>query len=247
MTPVSSASLMGRTIVVTPAYNEAENIVALVREVMAIAGVAGMVIVDDHSPDGTGRLVRELQAEFPEVHLLQPARRLGRGGSAIAGLLRALELGADRIVEMDADFSHAPGGIPALLQASTRHDLVIGSRLVLGGSDRQRPLLRRLVTRLACAAVRLLLGMTVRDPTSGFRCYRREVLEAARLSELLSTGPSELIEILHRVLLAGFTVGEIPIEFTDRRKGRSKLHVFLLLDTLRMVVRFRWRYGKGGT
>jgi dolichol-phosphate mannosyltransferase len=238
---------MGRTLVVAPAYNEAENIVALVREVMAVPGIAGMIVVDDNSPDGTGQLVRELQAELHGVHLLQPDRRLGRGGSAIAGLIRALELEADRIIEMDADFSHSPSSIPALLQASSCYPLVIGSRLVPGGDDRQRPLLRRLVTRLACAAVRLLLGMPVRDPTSGFRCYHRDVLEKVKLSELLSTGPSELIEILHRALLAGFVAGEIPIEFIDRRKGRSKLHVFLLLDTLRMVVRFRWRYGKKGT
>lgn len=232
-----------RTIVVTPTYNEALNIVPLIREVMALPGVSAMVVVDDNSPDGTGRLVQELQDEISGVHLLQPAQRLGRGGAAIAGLRMALELGADRVIEMDSDYSHTPHFIPVLLQESAHYDLVIGSRLVPGGGDRCRPFLRRVVTRLACAYVRLLLNMEVRDPTSGFRCYRRDVLSAVKLSELISTGPSELLEILHLALLRGFTAGEIPIEFIDRRHGQTKLHFFLLLDTMRMVVKLRWLYG----
>lgn len=245
MNTVGAGKVFARTIVITPTYNEAANIVALLREVMAIPAISAIVVVDDNSPDGTGNLVRALQGEIPGIHLLQPSRRLGRGGSAIAGLLKAMELGADRVIEMDSDLSHAPRFIPALLDASERYDLVIGSRLVAGGDDEQRPKFRRLLTRLSCAYVRRVLGMAVGDPTSGFRCYSSELLAAIDLSQLISTGPSELLEILHRSLLAGFTVGEVPIAFTDRQLGRSKLHIFLLLDTMRMVIKLRILHGKG--
>ena len=226
--------------VMIPTYNEAENIVSLLDGLFAL-GLEGMevVVVDDHSPDGTWRLVEEYAKDNPWVHLLLRHNRRGRGSAGVDGFRWALEQGASLILEMDADHSHQPSHIPAMIEAAKGADVVLGSRFVGQGSDNQRGLVRRLITKMAGVYVRALLGLKVRDVSSGFRLFRREVLAQLDLDNLVSAGPSIVLEVLFKTVLLGFRVVEVPIQFVDRRQGRTKLDNITLLETLVMVLRLR--------
>ena len=226
--------------VMIPTYNEAENIVSLLDGLFAL-GLEGMevVVVDDHSPDGTWRLVEEYAKNNPWVHLLLRYKRRGRGSAGVDGFRWALEQGASLILEMDADHSHQPRHIPAMIEAAKGADVVLGSRFVGQGSDNQRGLVRRLITKMAGVYVRTLLGLKVRDVSSGFRLFRREVLAQLDLDNLVSAGPSIVLEVLFKTVLLGFRVVEVPIQFVDRRQGRTKLDNITLLETLVMVLRLR--------
>ncbi len=216
-----------RTVVVVPTYNERENIGDLVTALLDL-GVPGLevLVVDDASPDGTGEVVRAIAAARPGVHLLARAGERGRGVAGREGFLRALALGADRVVEMDADFSHEPRAVPALLaRLDEGADVAIGSRFVTGGAQRSRGALRRLVTRVSIAYVRALLGIGVRDPNSGFRAFRREALARIDPASLTATGPAIVHEVLLRAARAGCRIAEVPVHFVDRERGRSKLGV----------------------
>jgi dolichol-phosphate mannosyltransferase len=226
--------------VMIPTYNEAENIIPLLKELF-LQPIEGMeaVVVDDCSPDGTGRLVEEYAVREPRVHLLSRENRRGRGSAGVDGFRWAMAEGASLILEMDADFSHQPRHIPAMIEALDRADVVLGSRFVGNGTDNHRGLVRRLITKLAGVYVRTLLGLKVRDVSSGFRLFKREVLAQIDLDNLVSAGPSIVLEVLFKTILLGFKVVEVPIQFEDRRQGETKLDNITLMETLVMVLRLR--------
>jgi dolichol-phosphate mannosyltransferase len=213
-----------KTLVMIPTYNEADNIAALIAAILGL-GLDGLevVVVDDQSPDGTAGIVEGIAGRDRRVKLLSRAGPAGRGWAGRDGFLYGLEGGAHFLVEMDGDFSHQPKHIPALLAAMSDCDLAIGSRLVPGGSDWDRPIFRRWLTLAANAYARLLLRLPVGDTNSGFRCFSRRALEAVRPATLRSRGPAILHETLYRARRAGLRFKEVPIEFIDRKKGDSKL------------------------
>jgi dolichol-phosphate mannosyltransferase len=235
-----------RCVVVIPTYNERENIAPLIGELLTLPLPLEILVVDDDSPDGTAEIVRGLAKQHPEVHLLLRTGERGRGTAGIAGFRKALEMGAEVVVEMDADFSHHPRHLPALLGRIRDCDVVLGSRFVPGGADLERGLLRRVISRLAGVYVRTLLGLQVRDATSGFRCFRREVLASLDLDGMVSTGPSLVLEVLYRLTLGGWKICETPIVFRDRSRGESKLRLRILLETLLVVWKIRFQHGQSG-
>lgn len=232
-----------KTIVMIPTYNERENIGRLIGDILALE-IRGhelhALVVDDNSPDGTSQAVEELARQNPRVHLMTRKTERGRGSAGIAGFREALRMNADFSIEMDADFSHDPKYIPAILAAADEgYDVVIGSRFVRGGSDDDRGPVRQVVTKLAGVYVRTLLKLRIRDVSSGYRCFSRKALEELDLGSLISTGPSIVLEILFRCALRKMRIKEIPIVFIDRRLGETKLNVGTLMKTLMMVARFR--------
>ena len=232
-------------VVVIPTYNERESIESLIREVLSLSLELNILVVDDNSPDGTGAIVSTLAEENPKVNLLTRKKRKGRGSAGVDGFKKALEIGADLIIEMDADFSHHPRHIPALVANADNYKVVLGSRFVAGGADRDRGMLRQMVTRLAGLYVRTSLGISIRDVSSGYRCFRKEVFEKVDLDDMISAGPAIVLEILYKVCLNGFSVKEVPIIFEDRRQGQTKLDTITLLETLVMVLRLRKMHRQG--
>jgi glycosyltransferase involved in cell wall biosynthesis len=211
--------------VIVPTYNEAENIGELVPMLLDLPLDLGVIVVDDNSPDGTGALADALAAQNPgRVTVIHRAGKLGLGTAYLSGFVVALKEGTPFVITMDADFSHHPRYIPAMVEAGQAGaDLVIGSRYAPGGSNPDFPFHRRVLSRGANLIARTLLGLHARDATAGFRCYRREVLETLPLETIFSSGYSFLVEMLFLVERAGFKVAEVPICFEDRQKGMSKI------------------------
>jgi dolichol-phosphate mannosyltransferase len=229
-----------KTYAMIPTYNERENIGNLIREILNLKiPDIHIVVVDDNSPDGTSEVVQNLSKEHPEVELLLRTTGRGRGSAGIAGFKYALEHGADFVIEMDADFSHHPKYIPPMLEAIQNADMVIGSRFISGGKDVNRGIIRKVITILAGIYVRVLLGLKIRDVSSGYRCFKRKVLEAIELDSIISTGPSIVSEVFYRAHLKGFSLQEIPIKFEDRTHGQTKLNYKILIKTLLMVLKFK--------
>ncbi len=228
-------------VIMIPTYNEAGNIEALVREIMSLPleHDLAVLVVDDDSPDGTGEIVARLAAEDARIRLLTRTEKRGRGLAGIEGFRQSLSLRADYIIEMDGDGSHQPRYIPALLEQAGRSDLVIGSRCIQGGKDADRPFYRRFMTFLARNYVRCRFGIGVRDVSSGFRCFRRAVLEKIGLDGLISVGPSVVLEILDRAHRLNFRITEVPIVFLERKQGQTKLTVRTLVQTLLMTFKFK--------
>jgi dolichol-phosphate mannosyltransferase len=224
--------------VVIPTYNEHDTIEPLLAQILALPRFR-VLVVDDNSPDGTGDLVAAHAREEPRVGLLSRAGKQGLGTAYLAGFRRALDEGARYIFEMDADFSHDPGYLPQLLEAAERYDLVLGSRYVPGGGTTDWGMMRRLISRGGNLYAGLILGLPVSDATGGFRCYRREVLEAVPLDAVRSNGYSFQIEMVYRTLRAGFRVGEVPIIFPDRRVGQSKMSRRIVVEALITVWKLR--------
>ena len=225
-------------IVMLPTYNEADNIRPMIEAVLAQDPRIRVLVVDDDSPDGTAAIAQDMARENPRVHVMVRRERRGRGYAGVEGLLRCVEMGGDPIVEMDADFSHDPAHLPAILAAAERCDVVIGSRGVEGGGESGRGLARRFITRAAGIYLRLMLGVPrVKDPTSGYRCFRRRVLEAIRLDTLRSPGPSIVSEILFRC--RRLRICEVPICFRQRTRGRSKFNLKAMTDSLLAALRLR--------
>lgn len=229
-----------RVLVMVPTYNERGNVAALVSEIFAL-NVPGLeiLIVDDESPDGTAELVKELARARPGLRLLRRPPPAGRGLAGRDGYLYGLECGASFLIEMDGDLSHSPRYIPVLLGAMSDCDLALGSRLAPGGGDRERPLYRRLLTVFGNGYARLLLGLSVADVNSGYRCFSRKALEAISPATLKSTGPSIVHETLYRAARACLQVREVPIEFVDRKSGSSKLGVRLVLAGWLAILKLR--------
>jgi dolichol-phosphate mannosyltransferase len=233
-----------RVVVMIPTYNEAENIAGLIKDILALQVPYDLqvLVADDNSPDGTWKIVQGLARRNRRVHILRRMKRRGRGAGGIDGFRESLRRGADYVVEMDGDYSHQPGHIPALLQAAGGYDLVLGSRFIAGGRDADRSLLRRLITRLVRAFIRSRFHLPVRDVSSGFRVFRRRTLEALDLDDLVSVGPSVVLETLYKAHLLGLAIGEVPIVFVDRTRGKTKLSCLTLLETLVMAFQFKRRF-----
>lgn len=234
---------MPDVLIVIPTYNERDNVPALIDMLLELPVDLGVIIVDDHSPDGTGEIADKLAAKNPQqVFVIHRAGKLGLGTAYLAGFRDGLATGAARLMTMDADFSHHPRFIPDIVRASReKYDLVIGSRYVRGGDAPDFPMRRRLLSSGANTVARVALGLKAHDVTAGFRCYRREVLEALPLDTVFSSGYSFLIEMLFLVQRAGFSVGEVPIIFEDRKEGKSKISEREILKAMYTVVRLSWR------
>jgi len=226
-----------KSTVIIPTYNERENIVLLVPEILALPLGLNVIVVDDNSPDGTGRIAAEMAAQDSRLSVIHRAGKLGLGTAYIAGFKQALADGAERILTMDADYSHHPCYIPAMLERSQTVDLVIGSRYVRGGGAVNSPLRRRLLSYGANAFAKTLLGLRAMDCTAGFRCYRRQVLESIDLDAIFSDGYSFLIEMLYKVQRRGWQVAEVPIQFVDRARGTSKISRSEITRALYTVIR----------
>lgn len=230
----------GMKIVATlPTYNEAGNIEPLVESLLATSRHMEVLVIDDDSPDGTWRRVEEMAARDARIHLLRRIGEKGRGSAGVAGFKMALELGADLIVEMDADWSHHPRFIRPLLTASRRADVVVGSRLVPGGGETGRRGLRTLITLLANSYIRVLLGLPLQDCTSGFRVFRRWVLESVDWARVRSNGPAIVQEVLVAARALDARMAEVPILFEERRAGQSTFSFKILMAGLFAQLRLR--------
>ena len=244
MTPSSSTASRGPAVVCTlPTYNEAENILPLARELLELGPEFQVLAVDDDSPDGTWQLVAEAAKTEPRLHLLHRRTDRGRGRAGRDGFLEALRMGAQVVVEMDADFSHQPEYVPALIRRlgdPSTVGLVLGSRGVSGGRDAERGLFRRWLTLGANAYIRLLLGVSVRDCNSGFRVWRRSTLERIDVGSTFSRGPAIVQELLFKTSRANIGIAEVPIEFKNRAAGDSTLTLRTLVRGYVAVLELRW-------
>jgi dolichol-phosphate mannosyltransferase len=221
-----------------PTYNERENLEAMLRALQPL-GVR-VLVIDDNSPDGTGAIADRLAAELEFVSVLHRERKEGLGPAYLAGFRRALAEGADLVLEMDCDFSHDPKDVPRLIAAvEAGADLALGSRYVPGGGTANWGIVRRIVSWGGSFYARVLLGLSIRDLTGGFKCYRREVLEAIDLSAIESKGYAFQIEGTFRTIRKGFTVVEVPIRFADRTEGQSKMNRGIVLEAVTRVPKLR--------
>jgi len=214
-----------RLLVSVATYNERDNIARLIAEIQQFAPQANVLVVDDNSPDGTGRVVDELAAKDPRVKALHRPGKLGLGTAIIAAMRYAQEQGYDLLLNMDADFSHPPRNIPALLAGMDRRDVMIGSRYVPGGGTVNWPWTREAISRTVNGLVRFLFRTGVRDASGAYRCYRVAKLRDVRFDRMVSRGYSFQQEVLYRCKLAGCRLGETPIVFENRRAGKSKVNL----------------------
>jgi dolichol-phosphate mannosyltransferase len=238
---------MGAPWLILPTFDEAENIEAIVRATHAVLAEASpdghrILVVDDGSPDGTGRIADRLARELDVVEVLHRTRREGLGPAYLAGFAHALGAGATHVMEMDSDFSHDPADLARLLDAvRCGADLALGSRYVDGGGVSDWGLARRVISRAGSWYARRVLGLGIRDLTGGFKCFRREVLEAIDLPSVRSQGYAFQVELTYRAVLAGFEVVEVPITFRDRQLGRSKMSWHIAGEAMILVPRLRKR------
>lgn len=242
---MSDSSAHGPAWLILPTYNEAGNIERFVAAVRAVLpDSAQILVVDDSSPDGTGEIADALAAKDPAVHVLHRPRKEGLGPAYIAGFHQALDEGAGLVLEMDSDFSHDPSYLPALLTAVEDADLAIGSRYVPGGGVADWGPMRRAISRGGSTYSRLVLGLDVRDLTGGFKCFRREVLEAVDLDAVESRGYAFQVEMTYRAIQLGFRVVEVPIVFRDRQVGSSKIDGSVVAEAIWRVPLLRLRDGR---
>ena len=231
-----------KTLIVTPTYNERKNIRELVSTLFELNPDFHILVVDDSSPDGTAEIVEELQADYANLHLLSRNEKTGLGSAYIAGFNYALERDYEAVVQMDADMSHDPKDVPLLIEAIENADLAIGSRYISGINVVNWPLQRLIISYGANIYTRLVTRLPVRDATGGFKCWRREALEAINLDGVRSQGYSFQIEMTYRAWLKGFRITEIPIIFVDRTVGESKMTRSIMLEAAVMIPRLRiWK------
>jgi dolichol-phosphate mannosyltransferase len=230
---------MKRSLVVIPTYNEADNIPTLLPAILKLGEHFNVLVVDDNSPDGNAKLVKEMQKTEPRIHLVERAGKMGLGTAYVAGFKYALANGFDFVFEMDADFSHDPQDLPRLLDDAQTYDLSIGSRYISGINVVNWPLRRLILSYGANVYTRIITGMPVRDATGGFKCFRRKVLENIDLDAIHSNGYAFQIEMNFRSWKKGFRVHEIPIVFTDRRVGVSKMSKHIVYEAVWMVWRIK--------
>ena len=230
-----------RALIIVPTYNERENIAKLIETVLAQDARLDVLVVDDGSPDGTGALVDAIREREPRVNVLHRPSKMGLGTAYIAGFRWALDAGYAYVFEMDADFSHDPAHIPAFLEAIDGADLVLGSRYRHGKVTVVNwPISRLMLSYAANMYARAVTGLQLWDSTGGFKCFRREVLEAIDLSSVKSNGYAFQIEMSFRAWKRGFRIIEIPIVFTDRSEGESKMSKRIVREAVWMVWRLRW-------
>ena len=233
-----------RVVAVIPTYNEKENASAMAEAALAnLPADGGVLFVDDNSPDGTGEILDGIAAKEPRVKVLHREKKEGLGRAYVAGFAKALEMGAERVIEMDCDFSHDPADIKRMLEAIENADVVVGSRYVKGGKCVGWPFKRWLISRCGGIFIRMVLGVPVKDPTGGFKCFRRSALEAlGDFSCIKSFGYSFQMEMNFRMSRMGLKIVEIPITFAERRAGKSKITGSIAAETLKLV--FKMRFGK---
>lgn len=228
---------MNRTLVVVPTFNERENLPPLAQRILSLPVPVELLVVDDNSPDGTGRIADDLSAKHPAVHVLHRTEKTGLGRAYIAGFKWALEHGYEFVFELDGDFSHNPDDIPMFLEAAREADLVLGSRYLNGIRVINWPLSRLMLSKCAAKYVQFWTGMPFTDPTGGYKCFRRRALEAFNLEAVRSNGYSFQIELTHKLWRQGMRIVEVPIVFTDRFQGRSKMSRQIVREALWMVPR----------
>ncbi len=231
------------TLVIVPTYNERENLLPLADRLMGLPVAVDLLVVDDNSPDGTGQMADDLAAKNPAVHVVHRPEKVGLGRAYCTGFAWALERGYEFVFEMDGDFSHNPADIPAFLEAMPNADLALGSRYANGIRVINWPLHRLLLSVCAARYVRLVTGMPVTDPTGGFKCFRRQALAAIGLDTIRSNGYSFQIEVTHRLWRVGLRIVEVPIIFTDRFQGTSKMSSKIVREALGMVWRLWFQNG----
>lgn len=230
--------------VIIPTYNEADNIASLITDLRGNVKDLAIIVIDDNSPDGTGKLLDEISTSDPLVKPIHRPRKMGLGTAHIEGMKAAIGRGFEPILTMDADFSHNPRYVPTLLRALANQDVVIGSRYVAGGGTLKCTLPRRILSRGANKFARFVLGLQANDTTAGFRAYRRSVLESIDLDSLHSNGYSFLIEMLYECQRSRYRISEVPIIFEDRREGTSKVSRQEIFKAISTVFRLRSRSGK---
>ena len=239
----SFASMSQKTLVIVPTYNERDNLPRLIERLMKLPTPVEVLVVDDNSPDGTGKLADEIAAKNPMAHVLHRPEKNGLGRAYIAGFKWALERDYEFIFEMDGDFSHSPDDIPSFLLAAQDADLVLGSRYSNGIRVINWPLRRLMLSMMAGKYVRAVTGMPVSDPTGGYKCFRRQTLLAIDLDAVRSNGYSFQIEMTHKIWRQGLKVAEVPIIFTDRFLGSSKMSPKIVVEALFMVWRLWFQHG----
>jgi dolichol-phosphate mannosyltransferase len=230
-----------RILTIIPTYNERENLPRLVAALLKEEPALETLVIDDASPDGTGDIAESLARETWRVQVLHRQGKLGLGTAYVAGFEYALEHGYERVVQMDADFSHRPEDVPRLLRATESADVAIGSRNIGGGRVENWSLLRRCVSKGGSLYARTLLNLPIKDCTAGFKCLRREVLEAIDFSGLRSNGYGFQVEMNHLCHDAGFRIVEIPVVFPDRRFGNSKMSSDIFVEAALLVLKLRWQ------
>lgn len=224
-----------KSIVIIPTYNERDNIVRLAAEVLKQDPSLQILFVDDNSPDGTGKLADELAGQNQRIHVMHRPGKMGLGSAYCAGFKRALELGADYLIEMDADFSHDPSVLPLFLEKIRDYDLVIGSRYLNGVSVVNWPIRRLILSYFASVYTRCITGLKIMDCTSGFKCFRRSTIESIDLDKVKSDGYSFQIELNYRCMEKGLRIAEVPIIFIDRHAGTSKMSKKIVREAVLMV------------
>ncbi len=230
-----------RTLVIIPTYNELENIERLVREVLTHLPDTEILIIDDNSPDGTGKIADNLACLNNSIHVMHRPKKMGMGNAYNQGFRYAIEHGYDVVFEMDADFSHKPSDLPRLLEKLNNNGLVIGSRYVEGGGTVNWGVSRKFISRFGNFYARLILGMNTRDITAGFRCYKVEALKKIDLAQVKSDGYGFQIEMAYMVKKAGYGIKEVPIIFEDRRAGHSKMSKDIVIEAFARVLGIRFK------
>ncbi len=231
-----------KTLIVVPTYNERENLPRLITEIHAVDPELHVLVVDDGSPDGTGDLVDEIARSDTRVAAIHRSGKLGLGTAYIAGFRYALLHDYDRIIQMDADFSHRPSDIPRLLAASAEADMVIGSRNIKGGSVENWSVIRKMISRGGSLYTRMMLGINVHDCTAGFKCWRRSTLLAFDLDSIQSNGYGYQVEMNYHASRLGFRIAEIPVIFPNRTAGKSKMSGNIVLEAMSLVWKLRRQY-----
>ena len=224
-----------KTLVIVPTYNERDNLPPLTQRLMALPVAVDILVVDDKSPDGTGKLADEIAAQNPRVHVLHRLEKDGLGRAYCAGFAWALQRDYEFIFEMDGDFSHNPDDVPVFLKAATDADLVVGSRYCKGIRVINWPLKRLMLSMSAGKYVRLITGLPISDPTGGFKCFRRRALLSLNLDAVRSNGYSFQVELSHKIWMQGMKIAEVPIIFTDRFQGSSKMSRKIVWEAFWMV------------
>lgn len=233
---MSSPAASQRVLVSLATYNERDNLEPLIREVHAVVPTADVLVIDDNSPDGTGKLADDLAHADPRIHVMHREGKLGLGTAILAGMRYAMEHKYDLLINMDADFSHHPRYLPAILAGMKKNDVMIGSRYIKGGGVENWPLSRRLMSLGVNSVVRLLMRIPARDTSGAYRCFRVAKLRQTNLKQLWSRGYSFQQEVLYRCRLAGSRIGETPIIFENRRAGASKVNLREAVRSMTVIV-----------
>jgi len=234
---------MNQTLIVMPTYNERENLPRMAERLLALPVAVDLLVVDDNSPDGTGQLADELAVKHAKIHVIHRQEKNGLGRAYLAGFKWALERGYEFVFEMDGDFSHNPDDIPLLLAAAQHADLVLGSRYLNGIRIINWPLSRLMLSKGAATYVSIITGLPFTDPTGGYKCFRRRALQALDLDEVRSNGYSFQIELTHKLWRQGMRIVEVPIIFTERAQGHSKMSGHIVSEAFLMVWRMWFQNG----